>query len=140
MGNAIADWFGNAVGTGYYYIAGGTSAEKQGQTLDQKLAELNARKYEAGDYSEENYQQVLRNQGTGATGNVLEQLRESSREGANAGLQGFKAGFWEGIKGVLGVVPWPVYVALAIWLFVWMGGLSLVKGSLAKGGGSAPQS
>ena len=73
---------------------------------------------------------------TGGTKGVTIYNAEASGEGA------FLAGqvkdqvpklnktLWEWVLYLLGLIPWPVWLGLAIATFLWMGGLDMLKGNL----------
>jgi len=117
--------------------------QRRGQQLDADLAELNRRKLESGQYTQEEYQRAEANRLAGATGNVAGEVRSEfyagAREGANnvlnfpgqvVGTVGQGAG--QLLGGVLAAVPWWVWLGGLAALFVWMGGLTLLKGRLAQ--------
>jgi len=128
------------------WLLGGVDPDEEqtrGEQLDAQLAELNQRQYEQGRYTEAEYQTILQNQQTGATGDVNASINSEFAAGAAEGLHNVLAvpgqivgtGFsisGEALWGVIKRIPWWVWLAAAAALFVWMGGLKLLKGRLAR--------
>lgn len=127
MSNWFADQIGNLAGSATYLFGGGAAEEERGKALDAQLAAMNAEQHDQGLYTDAQYLAVLDHQTSGATGNVQDQLQESGREGANQGLQDFKAGTFSAFTGLLGLVPAWLWVVGALAAFVYLGGLKTLK-------------
>lgn len=145
MSNWFADKIGSAAGSLVYAFGGGSQEQARGDSLDVQLAQLNQTEYGAGGRiynriedergttaADLAYATVLADEASGATGNVLGQLQEAGREGANQGLKDFWSGIGNAIKGLLGIFPWWLWLAAGVGLFIYLGGLGLLKGKLAK--------
>lgn len=145
MSNWFADQIGNAAGGLVYWFGGGKQEEARGQDLDAQLSQLNSVEYGQGgriynriqeeqgyDAAESAFDQVESNLQTGATGDVLAQLQEEGRAGANQGLKDFWGSIADALKGLLGIFPWWLWLAAGVGLFFYFGGLPWLKRQLAR--------
>lgn len=145
MSNWFTDTIGSLAGDAVYYLGGGKAAETQGQQLDQQLQQLNQTEYGAGGriYNEiqdqkgtaaadQAFQTVQADEASGVTGDVLSQLQQAGKEGANQGLNDFWGQIGGALKGLLTIFPWWLWLGAGVWLFIYLGGLRLLKGKLAK--------
>jgi hypothetical protein len=145
MGNWIADQIGALAGDVTYLFGGGAQEQARGNQLDAQLATLNQSEYGAGGriYNEiqdqqgtaaadQAYQTVQADEQSGRTGNVLDQLQQAGAEGANQGLQDFWGSIAGALKGLLTIFPWWLWLGAGVGLFIYMGGLRLLKGKLGK--------
>lgn len=115
--------------------------QSRGQQLDADLAELNRRKLESGQYSQQEYEQAEAHRLAGATGNVAGEVQSEFYAGAREGATNVlnfpgqvvgtvSQGAGQLLGGVLAAVPWWAWVGGLAALFVWMGGLTLLRGRL----------
>jgi hypothetical protein len=145
VSNWFADKIGSAAGGLVYAFGGGRQEQARGDSLDAQLAQLNSAEYGQGGRiynriedergtaaADTAFDQVQTDLETGRTGDVLAQLQEEGRAGANQGLNDFWSGIGNMLKGVLGLFPWWLWLAAGAGLFIYLGGLGLLKGKLLK--------
>lgn len=90
---------------------------------DVKLRELNQKLYGVDYVNQDDY--------VGKEG-AEKQISADFRAGAMEGLGNVKSGVNSLFTGILGSIPWSVWLVLGVILFVWLGGLSLLRGRLAR--------
>lgn len=117
--------------------------QRRNEQLNAQLTTMQENALQSGRITPEEYAIYQEHAQTGATGDVNLQVREAFAEGAAEGFQnvltapGKAVGAVGGVAstlfgGVLKNVPWWAYLAAAVALFVWMGGLALLRGRLAR--------
>jgi hypothetical protein len=117
--------------------------QARGNQYDQQLQQLNQQALDSGLYSQSVFDQAQANAEAGATGNFTDQVNADFISGAQDGLSGAlqapgkAVGFLGGslgtaLGGILKNIPWWVYLGAAAWLFVWLGGLELLRGRLKR--------
>lgn len=118
---------------GWFY--GADKLQKQGDELDQRLAELNQQARETGVYSETQYQQAEADRLSGLTGNADASVNEAFKEGWHQGYEDLTSGIRNTLdttfKGVLGgvfkSVPWYFWIIGGLVLFTYFGGWRLLR-------------
>ena len=117
--------------------------QARGDQLDAKLQAINATDYQRGLWDATQYAQVQNNEQTGATGDVAAQVGSEFQAGLQDGLNNelslpgkvvgaVSGGAGQLLWGILKNIPWWLWLGAAGALFVWMGGLALLWGRLAK--------
>ncbi|MCX6922890.1 MAG: hypothetical protein NT154_06720 [Verrucomicrobia bacterium] len=140
MSNWFADAVGSAAGGLVYAFGGGAAEQARGDALDAQLQRMNTTDYSPGGQI---YGQIQDNRGTaaadqalvdvqsnlqtGATPNVLGELTQAGREGANAGLAGFWNQIGGALRGLLGIFPWWLWLMAGGVLFIYLGGLGWLE-------------
>jgi hypothetical protein len=140
MSNWFADAIGSLAGDIEYYVGGGAQEQATGDQLDAQLQALNQTEYSAGGrvYNEiqdtqgtaaadQAYQTVQKDEASGATGNVLDELQTAGQEGANQGLSNLWSGIANALKGALGLFPWWLWLLALGALFIYLGGLGWLE-------------
>jgi len=129
--SAILDW-----------LYGADDLQKQGDTLDGQLRDINERDYGPGGryYTPDNYTRTQDNLASGATGDVSQQLDDAFQEGLDEGannVTGVISGAFKLIgKGLgavlLGVPAWAWLLGIvALWVYLGAPGLRQLKGKFA---------
>ena len=120
------------------------AAEQQrGNQLDAQLQNLNQQALATGHYDQATFDQAQADAVAGATGDVTQSVDVAFQQGLAEGAQNVlnapgklvgAAGSASSslLSGILKNIPWWVYVAAFGALFIWMGGLSLLKGRLSR--------
>lgn len=117
--------------------------QARGNAADAQLSALNTQALNSGHYDQATYDLAVQDAAAGATGDVTAQVGEAFMEGASQGLQNViqapgklvgAAGSLSGsvLWGIIKAIPWWVWVAAAGALFIWLGGLSMLRGRLAR--------
>lgn len=113
------------------------AAQAKSDQLDQQLYDFNQKNLDEEEWAA--YQSHI--QGSQADGNtyhmdVGDQVNDAFVEGAKEGAANLASGIKKGFNAAGGFVwkaiPWWVWLAAVFALFVWLGGLTLLKGRLAK--------
>ena len=103
---------------------------------DEKLAQLNRDALESGQYSQAQYEMAEKHRIDGVVVDAAGQVGEAFIEGAKEGLareQELVKGAVNGVaKGILGFIPWWVFVVAIIALFLYLGGGNLVRRKIAE--------
>ena len=117
------------------------SAEQQrSNQADQQLLALNQQLVDQGTWTQAQADAAAQkiaagNADTGA-GNVVASVDQSFAQGLQQGEQNITSGISDTIarliKDVWAAIPWQLWVVALVVLFVWMGGLAMLKGRLAK--------
>ena len=55
MSFALADWFGNVVGSAYYAVSGGAQTQATSDALDAQISALNAQEVQKGMMTQQQY-------------------------------------------------------------------------------------
>jgi hypothetical protein len=99
--------------------------------LQSRLAEQTAAKQKAGTISDEDLalnrsliKSSLENQNAAAAAGFMEGLQE--------GRQNIKTGIGNFISEVLGTIPWQLWLLAGVALFLWLGGMTWLRGRLPK--------
>ncbi|MDE3068619.1 MAG: hypothetical protein KGJ60_13875 [Verrucomicrobiota bacterium] len=149
MANWLTNTIGGAAGDFESWWNGGTAAQATGDTLDAKLTAMNNADYAPGgriynqiaaasgqSAADQAWASVQADLGAGATGNVSEQIVQAGQAGAAAGLNNLAAGVQSATSGIFDslfkIIPWQAWLIAGLALFVWLGGLVWLKGSLSK--------
>lgn len=125
------------------WLYGASDEQARGDALDAQLAQMNRDALDSGRWSEDQFNQAEANREAGLTGDVAESIDGEFYTGLNEGWNnvlnapgkavgaiGDASGSLLG--GVLKNIPWWAWVGGAIALFVWMGGLALLRGRFAR--------
>lgn len=122
--------------------------QKRSQALDAKIAEQNKLLVERGLWTQDDYDaaqsRIDQANAEGGMNDVTGAVTDAGVEGAKeAAAKMLKApgdlvgaagkGLTDMLWNILKNIPIWVYVALGVALFIWMGGLALLRGRLAKG-------
>lgn len=109
---------------------------------DAKLSELNKADYQTPGgkyYSAANAAAVTKDYATQATFGAdaqrteIDQAFTDTLDSQAKSIIGGPLGIaWATIKSILGAIPWWIWAAAGLALFVWLGGITLLRGSLAK--------
>lgn len=132
---ALLDWSWITTGTSE------SELQKTGDELDSKLAALNQKALDEGRYTQAQFDTAEKNRETGLTGNVAEQVNAEFDAGWKEGQQnvvkavgsvasvgndiintGVKAAF----TGIFKLIPWYLWIAAALALFIYFGGWRLL--------------
>lgn len=148
--NWLTDTIGSAAGDLTYWFGGGSAAQARSDALDAQLNALNQQDYAPGgqiynsiaavngtDAANAAYQQVQDNAAKSASnGTVLNQLQTAGQQGAAQGLSNLASKIQSAVSGIFGtlfkLMPWQGWLAIGIVAFVWLGGLSWLRGAAAK--------
>lgn len=90
---------------------------------DMKLRELNRKEYGVDYVNRDDYVDTAT-----AEKQISEDFRAGLKEGAG-NVRGFVGG---AIGGIFSLIPWQVWLLGAVALFIWLGGLNLIRGRLAR--------
>ena len=90
---------------------------------DVKLRELNRAVYGVDYVNRDDYLN---------TADAEKAISDDFRAGLEEGWQNIKGAVNGVFTGILGTIPWSVWLLLAVGLFIWLGGLSLLRGRLAR--------
>lgn len=148
MSNWFTNTIGSAAGDVSYWFSGGSALQSQLTAQDNTLAVLNAKDYAPGGSiynqisasqgtaaADAAYQQVQQDEASGNV-NVQQQELQAAQAGAAAGLDSLSSGIQGVTSGLFStlfkLIPWQVWLFGGVALFVWLGGLELLKGSLSK--------
>jgi hypothetical protein len=132
-------WLANIFGAG--------DAQQRGEALDAQLAELNRHDYEPGGrlyekIKDERGEEAALDAWNGVEDRLEQQAADTADFDASIDRE-FVAGLGEGRDNVksffnnalfqfLKSIPLVVWIGLAVFVFVWLGGLKLLKGSLSR--------
>jgi multidrug efflux pump subunit AcrA (membrane-fusion protein) len=124
-----------------------TAEQQRSNELDAKIAQANQRLVDQGVWTQTQYDQAQQdissgNQSTGAD-NVVQSVDMEAKAGLQEGLNNVLdapgkvvgavgSGLSQTLGGILKNIPWWVYLVGLGALFVWMGGLSLLRGRLGR--------
>jgi hypothetical protein len=112
--------------------------QTKGDALDQTIAAENLADYRSGKYDENKYNQASADLQKALTGNVSQQVDDAFIQGAKEGLQNDATFFSKlssavnsllkgAIKDALGAIPWQLWLIAAVVLFVYLGGLGILR-------------
>lgn len=133
-------------------IFGADDLQKEGDALDAKLAAMNNADYAPGGRlynkvaatsgtaaADANYDAVVKNLQTGATGDVDAQINEAFKEGLQEGannITGFVSGAFKFVGKALGAIllgiPVWVWLGVGVVVFFYLGGGNIIRRKLAK--------
>jgi len=103
---------------------------------DDEIRRLNAIKIDDGTYTKAQADKINADFSTDATFTTDESARDSIdqqfAEGLGDGVDNIKRAVNGTFTGILGSIPWSVWLIVAVLIFVWMGGLSQLKGRFQK--------
>lgn len=109
--------------------------QRRSDAADAELARLNAEALERGRISQESYEQREANREAGAI-NVVDSVNDEFKAGLAEGLSNVTSGVKNTLSGtigtIFGTIPWSVWLLAAVALFIWMGGLEMLRGRLAR--------
>lgn len=118
-------------------FTGGIDLEAEqvrGEALDNQRYELNQETYTPEQWAI--YQSHIQAPDSAYGTDVGSAVGDSFIEGAQDGLNNVKGGIKGTLNGVgsfvWGAIPWWVWPVAIVGLFIWLGGLTLLKGKLAK--------
>ncbi|MEQ2008122.1 MAG: hypothetical protein ABMA26_15095 [Limisphaerales bacterium] len=93
---------------------------------DDRLAEIAARNRERGIYDDSQYARTVERLGYSNTDRYAEEVGQAFEEGAEEGLASMQSGVKGALnttaRGILGFIPWWVYLLAALWI-AWQLGL-----------------
>ena len=111
----------------YVALSTGTSndtRQKEGDALDAEIARQNELLHATGIWDEQQWAQVQDHQRTGATGDVSAQTTEAFMQGASDALANEQSWFKRTLTsitgGVLGFIPWWLWVVAILAGLVWL--------------------
>lgn len=109
--------------------------QERSDELDARLADLNRAAYDAGKYTPQSYYEREQNREAGrlnAEKEVNQAFVEGLKEGAASIPTGINSALSTATRGIFSAIPLSVWLVAGLALFVWAGGLGMLKGRLAK--------
>lgn len=122
--------------------------QARSEQLDQATRDLNQEYLERGLWTQDQYDQAMENMvaGNESTGadNVVGSVTAEAQAGLQEGLDNVLSapgkvvdavvgqGAGKVLWGIVKAIPWWVWIGGGIALFIWMGGLALLRGRFAK--------
>jgi hypothetical protein len=114
--------------------------QARGQAADAAMAQSNADLFNAGTWSQSQYDAAMANLSATATGDVQSQIDQAAEEGAIEGVNNLVKTVADTAQGltnwtfgsVFKLIPWQVWPILVIVAFFYLGGGVLLKGLLAR--------
>jgi len=121
--------------------------QARSNAADAATAQLDQQNLESGTWTQAQYDQAIQNIGTGNTatgaGDAMGSINSEAEAGLAEGLNNVLtapgklvgavgSGASTLLWGIIKAIPWWIYLAAGVALFIWMGGLELIQGRLKK--------